>query len=168
MLGKKSLAIALMGLGLAGSCFAAQNAVTVNFSANVVAATCPFSVTAGGETEVKFENVPWSLENFPEKTMTFTLNCSQGVPFNAVSIKATTNGGEKVTSNKGAYFAFYNTDDDEPWDSSDDDQAITFTGTPNGAGATFTDTKLVRFEMTNETVVGEGHSASVTYTATYE
>ena len=171
MLNKKSLAIALMGLGLAGSCFAAANSVEVTFTANVVAATCPFTVTGTSESAVKFVDVPWHLTTFPEKTMTFKLDCSSGVPFNSVSINATgLENGKKVSSGKGAYFAFYNSDGEkEAWDSTDETKAITFARTSdNAASETFTATKLVRFEMTNTTEVGDGHTASVTYTATYK
>ena len=186
MLNKKSLAVALMGLGLAGSCFAASNQVTVDFTATVKAATCKFSV-AGGEVTgegntgtkglVEFTDV--TLNQNPDKElMTFELNCGGTtpgfVPFNSVFIEsdaeaadgrvATTVGDPAGAGN--AEFVFYNANQTSPWTTG----KIEFNELTAGTN-TYTATKYVGFEMSTDPAKQPKtgtHKASVTYTATYQ
>ena len=162
MLGKKSLAIALMGLGLAGSCFAAgvSNTVDVTFTATVQAATCPFSVNdSEGTSTVAFGTITKGSQTV-EKTMVFKVDCAGPVSFGKVTIKGSVNS-DKVVSDKGANFGFYSS---TGGNSGDAWNAQTTPITLNTEGET---TKYVRFESDLNTELGD-HTANVVYTATYE
>ena len=183
MLGKKSLAIALMGLGLAGSCFAASNSVTVNFSAAVNAATCKFAVLGGAtgassgaaaqdlaEGTASFAFTSVTLNNNPQpQKMTFQLDCSNGnpgyVPFTSVTIQADKSGALTVNGTNGgtAKFVFYDDEDGvagDAWSSG----TINFTA---GTANTYTEDKWVGFEMDANSKAGN-YTENVKYTATYK
>ncbi len=178
MLNKKSLAVALMGLGLAGSCFAAQNAVEVTFKAKVEAATCSFSVNSGtaatadtsGATEINFGTIKLRNGN-PKEAMQFKLDCGSSVPFTSVSIAADSlmntlpvTQKEVVEQPGTANFKFYNDNAGQLGDVWDGEIASSELAQ---SGSIFTATKWVVFEMGEDTKAGT-YEESVTYTATYE
>ena len=184
MLNKKSLAVTLMGLGLAGTCFAAQNSVEVTFTANVQAATCKFSVTgdtvgnttdaaaqegAVGTASFVFDSLNLNQE-VQEKKMVFTLDCGGGnpgyVPFTSVTIQGNPATGTLTadgTEGGKADFVFYN-DNNGSVGTSWDNGKIEFTA---GDDNVYSETKWVGFVMDDESQAGN-YSASVKYTATYK
>ena len=170
MLGKKSLAIALMGLGLAGSCFAATedtSTTTVTFNATVQAVPCTFTVSEvdnGGNSgnAVNFGEVPWSKTLFPKEKMEFKLTCQNGLSFNTVEITGASDSSSTVETSLKAKFVVYDEEDLQTvWQAKSN--PIKF----NREDSTFTAYKWVQFQMDDNTKTGQ-HIASVTYTATYE
>ncbi len=177
MLNKKSLAVALMGLGLAGSCFAADtNSVTVNFTATVQLGTCTFAVEGaegGTSTDIAFTGL--KVNDTPAKqSMAFTLTCVGARPFNTAKISGYASAGEfesdgNLLTSTGGKFVFYDNEDDDTstWNGKD----ITWDELKVGesGNTVYTVTKWVGYDMGQAPEVKVGtHEASVVYTVSYE
>ena len=165
MLGKKSLAIALMGLGLVGS--ACADTLTVKFQATVAAKSCDFSVngfSGQNATVVNFENAK-KASTTEAKPLIFKLECGDAATFTTATVTgdAAATLNTKQATDGSAQFAFYDDNgsktaaSETPWNSAN---GITF----DDEGEQY---KWVKFVTTRFAPLGD-HDADVIYTVQYQ
>lgn len=181
MLGKKSLAIALMGLGLVGSAYADEYAMkqefTVNFKATVKAAACKFSVESTGAKTIT-NGIEVSLGDSLKRTsdnfkgayvpLNFVLSDCAGVAFNTVNVVSDPNSGiielsNLDDSNGKANAVIYDVEDGQKYDGG----AFTYAMSEVNDEGKAVKQKWVRFEATDKTSLGR-YEGTVVYTATYQ